>query len=302
MTLLSKYNFRKSVLVYMLVAVGMLLTVLISVLHKAYVIALLVWVLFGVWIILGISLYIAPVYEEIAMENVRTDVLMDVRETIKLHKQKMDGNGYYLAIDPGMTNLAVWTGTVSKANGLPQTTHLTKFDLGDKTKKALYESAVDLVLTTDWMSDSSRIIQAVVETQAPRNIPARVVATAIYGALRGRGIKTTFSGSSLKNKAMDILSKRVGFEMEKKPSKLGKDASDKERAARRRMMYRTNKTNSVALVRRMLDAVGDFDTKAVMDGAKKADDMADAMLLGVGLCVVSPPCKKKTTSQHTIRH
>jgi hypothetical protein len=196
-----------------------------------------------------------------------------------------NGDKYFLAVDPGITNLAVWGGVVDAKTGLPRTVHLAKFDItaGDRP---LYEAAVDLVLNTPWMSDASKVSAAVVETQAPKNTPARIVATSIYGALRGVGIPTTFSGSAAKNKTMSSLSKKVKYGMAEKPKRLDKSADEKLKAKRRREMHSVNKGNAVGLVRAVLEASGDPVGIRVLaeSGRKKADDLADAILLGVGLC------------------
>lgn len=188
---------------------------------------------------------------------------------------------YYLAIDPGMTNLAVWAGNVAP-DLMPVTKHIGKFDISGGP---LYASAVDLVMSTPWMSDPALVAGAVVETQAPANVPARIVAASIYGALRGRGIPAVFSGSAAKNKTMERLSKKVGFAMTEKPKRLGADSEESLRAKRRRDMHKINKENSVGIVRATAKVAGDVKTlEALARCGKKADDLADAILLGVGLC------------------
>jgi hypothetical protein len=208
-----------------------------------------------------------------------------------------------LSFDPGVRNLAVWAGTLSD-HGEPITKHLEKYDLAPdpKSKKAVYEAAVDLVLETPWMSDPAQVSEAVVETQAPRNMPARVAATAIYGALRGRGIKTRFSGAQLKNKAMAALAGRLGCELEEKPAPLKRtDHDEKERAKRRRTMHRVNKSNAATVAALALSSASDDATLDKLKSARgptgrvKMDDLSDALLLGVGLCLenMSKKCTTK---------
>lgn len=214
---------------------------------------------------------------------------------------------YKIAFDPGLRNMGVWAGDIDES-GMPQTLHLGKFDVIQDKKKPLYEGVVDLVLNTDWMCDSSKISEAVVETQAVKNIPARIAATAIYGALRGRGIKTRFSGSALKNKAMDILSTKLSVPLLSKPDKLAKEADQKDKAARKRMMHYINKKNSASLVKAILETIKDEETMQIFKKAdkNKVDDLADAMLLGIGICLPSLKHTQKNkrcgkTKQKTIK-
>lgn len=194
-------------------------------------------------------------------------------------------SGYYLAVDPGMKNLGVWAGTFSDDDRIA-TEKLVKIDLTADKTKPLYEAAVDMVLQNPWMCDPEKVLEAVVETQAPRNMPARIVATAIYGVLRGKGVRTSFSGSALKNKAMAHMSKVTGHRLETKPGRLDGGATEPEKAKRRRLMHRTNKVNAEGVVRKVLEAQGRDVAVAAIEGAgKKVDDLADAVLLGVGLCM-----------------
>ena len=142
-----------------------------------------------------------------------------------------------------------------------------------------------MVLSNPWMSDPSLIDEAVVETQAPKNIPARIAAVAIYGALRGCGVNAGFSGSALKAKAMAEMADRMDVQLIKQPEKLPKTADAKERAKRRRLMHKVNKDNSKMLMRKALERMEDAKTNGIFDAADgKEDDLSDAMLLGIGAC------------------
>jgi hypothetical protein len=163
----------------------------------------------------------------------------------------------YLAFDPGMKNLGVWAGTDPE-----HTSKLGKFNL-KREGKPLYEAAIDLLTQYEWMSDAALIKEAVVETQAPRNIPSRIVATSIYGFLRGRGVNVRFSGSHMKDLAMQTYSKKLGIKLKDKPVGASK-------------RYRINKSNSIAVASALLD-------KSVLCKFEKLDDVCDATLLGVGL-------------------
>jgi hypothetical protein len=170
-----------------------------------------------------------------------------------------------LSFDPGVKNLAVWCGADPE-----HTTRLGLFDIKSGGKPT-YESTIDLLLRYEWMNDPSQIKEAVVETQAVRNIPSRIVATTIYAFLRGRGVKVRFSGSQMKDRAIQTFSARLGVKLLDKPV-------GKENAGRR---YRVNKKNSIA-VASALAGEG-----VLSKFGKKLDDVCDAFLLGVGLFLVS---------------
>lgn len=186
-----------------------------------------------------------------------------------------------LGIDPGKTNLGVWLGDVP-LDGQPQTTVLDKLDIGDGP---LYKSAIDKLSEQPWLG---QVKYAVVESQEPRNMPARVVATAIYGFLRGLKIETEFSSSRLKNDAIAMLSTKYKIPIKGKPTK----EEEPDAKKRSRLMHRINKENSKAVVLELLKDIGDSETARKIAAVAKKDDMADAMLLGIGLCL-----KKKKTKQ-----
>jgi hypothetical protein len=200
-----------------------------------------------------------------------------------------------LAIDPGKTNLGVWYGRVDTSNGkvVPETFLLEKIDMGPKV--SLYQGAVQTAERIMAMCGSSVPTIAVVETQAPRNMPARVVACTIYGFLKGRNIDCEFSSSRLKNDAMAILAEQYGVSLEEKPT----TADQPDAKARKRTMHTINKRNSKAVVFKMLETLEQTKLASriasVRDpqGRKKADDMTDAILLGIGLCLSKEKSKHK---------
>jgi len=173
----------------------------------------------------------------------------------------------YLAFDPGSKNFAVWSGTVSD-NDEPLTSHLSKYEL----RKPVYESVIDLILSTPWMCEPTCIKEAVIETQAPRNTPARIAATAIYGVLRGKGVNVKFSGTAAKNKTINYYASKLRLPVLEKPAK---DAPKRSVA-----MHRINKKNSVMVAKAILDDVG---IAALDANPKKMDDLADATLLALSL-------------------
>ena len=206
-----------------------------------------------------------------------------------------------LAVDPGKTNMGVWFGRVSvSADGkyVPETTTLEKFDMGAKVP--LYKGAVEVLAKGPWFEQEC---SAVIETQDPKNAPARVVACTAYGYLRGRGLDCEFSSSRLKNDAIAELATQYSVQLIAKPP-LGADAG-----MRRRQMYAANKKNSKAVVFKLLETVGQSKLLGTLEdardpqGRKKADDMTDALLLGIGLWMKKKglPIKEKKRRARLVR-
>lgn len=203
-----------------------------------------------------------------------------------------------LAIDPGKSNMGVWFGRVTEIDGklVPETIFLEKLDMGDVP---LYQGAIEALASRQFLEDPARVV-AVVETQDPKNVPARVVACTAYGYLRGRGVECEFSSSRLKNDAMALLAQQYGVQMVPKPSK--EEAPDAK--TRRRLMHAANKKNSKAIVLKLLDQIDQLQLSDKINsardpqGRKKADDMTDALLLGIGLWIKrnkTNPKKKRVT-------
>lgn len=190
-----------------------------------------------------------------------------------------------ISFDPGLTNFAVWLGSVFEDENrkvVPITHRIEKFDI-KQSGKATYEAVADTILSNPWMIEPD--IEAVVETQDMRNVPARIVGTTIYGVYRGLSIPVTFSGAKLKNDTMDLLATQYEIEQTAKPTK--EEEPDAKR--RRRILHDINKKNSKAIVSRVLRDIEDIKTGDVIANAKdpqgkvKADDLTDAILLGIGL-------------------
>ena len=211
-----------------------------------------------------------------------------------------------ISFDPGLTNFAVWLGSVTTdAEGriVPTTYRIEKIDL-KASKKAMYEAVADTIMSSPWMTEPG--IEAVVETQAMCNIPARIVGTTIYGVLRGLSIPVCFSGAKLKNDAMALISEQYGIALEPKPTKESVPDSKK----RNQQMHAVNKRNSKAIVSRVLGDIKDTETGDKIANARdvrgklKADDLTDAVLLGIGLLVrdklLCPKAKKRGRVANTI--
>ena len=168
-----------------------------------------------------------------------------------------------MAFDPGAKNLGVWAGRSPEL-----TEKLGRFDIKAGGRPA-YEAVTELLRSNPWMSDPALVAEAVVETQAPRNVPARIIAVAIYSFLRGMGVPVRFSGAHMKDAAMKRCSQRCSVPLLPKPP-AGSKASAR---------YRVNKKNSVAVAGPLLGP------KVVSMFGRKLDDVCDAALLGVGLCM-----------------
>ncbi len=193
-----------------------------------------------------------------------------------------------VSFDPGLTNLAVWVGSVHTdhmGRTIPITHSIDKYDI-KKSKKPSYEAVADVIMSNPHMTEPG--IKAVVETQSVWNVPARIVGTTVYGVMRGLSVPVCFSGSELKNSAMDMLAGQYGLTLEPKPDK----SQTKNRSS---AVHAVNKRNSRAVILKVLKAIEDIETFEKISNARdtkgkiKSDDMTDAILLGIGLLV-----KKRT--------
>jgi hypothetical protein len=185
-----------------------------------------------------------------------------------------------LSIDPGITNLAIWVGTWNAEQKVPVTLMLDKINIRS-ISNALYDSAIDVItgVLSQWTID-----YVIIETQEPHAIPTRIVATAIYGFVKGMGLDVRYSGSVSKNKMISLLSQRYNIELAEKADK--DQISDPK--IRRRKNHDVNKINAEVVVVRMLKEIGDMKTLSIVlnatdtRGKKKSDDLCDAILLGIG--------------------
>ena len=193
---------------------------------------------------------------------------------------------FTLAIDPGKRNMGIWLGKIDAETLAPTTFALLKVDVvGADVKKPppLYDAAIDALVGLPWFPQ--RVAAMVVETQAPKNMPARIAATALYAFARGRGISVAFSGAKLKRDALEASAKKRGLELKPQPTK----EQQPNAAKRRRQMHEVNKDNSTLVAAALLAGTewGDLLSSATepRKGKKKPDDMADALLLGIGACM-----------------
>jgi len=185
-----------------------------------------------------------------------------------------------ISFDPGWRNLAAWRGNLSNdpADGhrVLTTKNLALYDLGH-TRPA-FERVCDVLEDEPWLTEGNPSV--VVETQAPSNLPARIIAHTIYGFYRGRGIPVTFSGSAAKARAMVEMALDLGLP---EPELRGRrEMTEKQR-------YLDNKRRSVELVREFArspvgqccaDALSVFVNRD--NKRQKVDDLADAVLIGYG--------------------
>lgn len=177
-----------------------------------------------------------------------------------------------IAVDPGIVNLGLWIGDITSGTEKPVTKLLGTFNVGEGP-------TYDAPLT--FLEENTHLLEgvkaAIVETQEQSNIKARTVGTAIYGYLRGKGIKSHMSSSSLKNSIINRKGKQFSLPlMEKIKRTPGCDI-----ARVKKHNYIANKTNSVIVAKKILEDCGDLSNLKKVTKSKKADDMCDALLLGV---------------------
>lgn len=191
-----------------------------------------------------------------------------------------------LSVDPGQRNMAMWLGSIDPNTLEPNTVALEKVDLVGQKKGSvpLYAAAIDALQGMPWFPDN--VARVVVETQAPRNIPARIVATAIYAYARGRGIPLVeFSGAKLKDTAMKTVAAKRNLQLHPHPTK--DDIPDTRR--RNKWMHEINKQNALMLAAIILKDTPWLDkmqnARDPQRKTKKGDDIADALLLGIGACL-----------------
>lgn len=196
--------------------------------------------------------------------------------------------------------MGVWLGGLD-ADGDPVTIALEKIDLfavdvAKKNRPPIYDATIAALDALPCFP--GRIRDIVVETQAPQNMPARIAATALYAYARGRGIPVAFSGSRLKREALEAMAAKKKVVLKPQPTK----EQQPDAAKRRRQMHAVNKDNATAVASALLAGTrwgealdGARDPRC---GRKKEDDMADALLLGIGACLVAA---KKAAPRVTIR-
>lgn len=204
-----------------------------------------------------------------------------------------------VSFDPGWKNFAAWKGYRTASN-IVRSLNWGKFDITNKNRKpgGVYAQIVDTLEANPWMWHDELIDQklypnsfsGVVETQEPHNVPARIVATAIYCFLRAKGVPVKFSGAYSKSQAKELISSDLC---------LGFDQSLCTGTAESSRAYYATKASSYEVARAWADHYGSIADKDLLArhsakrGPMKGDDIAEAFLLGYAeLCV---PERKKTS-------
>lgn len=151
--------------------------------------------------------------------------------------------------------------------------------LMDQTHKGVYALVCNALAVNEWIWDDVDV--AVIETQDPTNTPARVIACAVYGFLRGvfRGTSRSvvFSGSASKAIVKKRMAEALG---------VAYDYADCVGTAASQKAYHNTKRSSYDICRAwMLAHGGERDVAVVQHyhtrtGALKGDDVAEAFLLG----------------------
>ena len=185
------------------------------------------------------------------------------------------------AIDPGRTNMGFWCGSVKSD---VQTRHIIvttrRWERLTMAKGApAYRGAIDVV-EAEIKALQEKPEMVVVETQDPRNVPARVIACSVYGYVRGLGIPVIFSDSRTKNNAIETLAQQFGIKEELLDKELAELKDDKKK--RLRLLHVANKKNSVSVVKRLVRGTAD---ESIFSKCKKQDDISDALLLAIGVWI-----------------
>jgi hypothetical protein len=214
-------------------------------------------------------------------------------------------------IDPGIVNMSTWIGTYSPETHKIKTAVLSKCACGDdliaddkkeeplphKKKQSVQASSADSAVSIADACLREKVDAVVIETAPQWNVPIRLSAATIYGALRGRGVSgVRFSSPSTKAKAIEFFAERLGIadQLEVRPENVDKKAS-----ARIRLV---NKRNSVRVAAKLLKhSEDDIGLKAFGLDAKKQDDMADAILLACGTAFEVQKQRAKTQAREAKR-
>ena len=201
--------------------------------------------------------------------------------------------GKVVSFDPGIKNFAAWRGSIDDRGNI-SITEWKKFDVGEKSAGGgVYKKIIDTMENNPWMyaqhweGETDRDgegdgtggcpLVAVIETQAPRNVPTRVIAASMYGFLRGKNVEVKYSGSRSKETAKLAMAEALSIDFD--PDKCRGTEHDAK-------AYKNTKTSSYAIVSRWVEAFGSRSDRTLMEshakrrGTDKGDDLAEAFLLG----------------------
>lgn len=213
-----------------------------------------------------------------------------------------------VAFDPGRENFAVWKGYSDEA-GHVHTSMWIKIDISKydsinhildsqpyktmvqrsiiepadarkcQKSKAMYALTANVLNIHTWIYNDVDV--AIIETQKPGNIPARIVATSIYSYLRhvfvDRPNAVVFCGKDAKMNVKQMMADRMTMVF---------NAAACKNSGRIHSAYRATKNTSYEICREWLRLHGSAMENAIMDahnartGPMKGDDLAEAYLLG----------------------
>lgn len=214
-----------------------------------------------------------------------------------------------IAIDPGIFNMGVWKGYMDQSTGKPVTQIMKKVDIG--RNGTLPERTCVFLETDECFTDEGNedIFEYIIETQKGNNRKASTVSYVLYAFLRARGKRVRFSGIDMKRYGMEYLCKILG-------TTISPHAHTGTGLTKKQMYqnYTTNKNNArhlLLLYSRDPDTpqnIVDIINTAAHRGKAKIDDIADAMLLGIGSTQLvsgqraSRPTKKLRSNGYSIKN
>lgn len=213
-----------------------------------------------------------------------------------------------VAFDPGRENFAVWKGFIDE-DGHVHTSMWIKIDISKydsinhildsqpyktmvqrsiiapadarkcQKSKAMYALIANVLNVHTWIYTDVDV--AIIETQKPGNIPARIVATAIYGYLRhvfvDRPNAVVFCGKDAKMNVKQMMADKMTMAF---------NAAACKNSGKIHSAYSATKTTSYEICREWLRRHGSVMENAIIDahnarsGPMKGDDLAEAYLLG----------------------
>lgn len=193
-------------------------------------------------------------------------------------------------IDPGWKNLGIWKGyrfqigVDLSASVVLKTDHWEKVDITStkKMKGGVTAQVIRILEERSWLweneHDPARYIVKI-ETQKQTNIPARIIATAIYAFLKAKGVNVEFSGPSDKIWAKEQIAEKLGIDFDQSKCTGTSDPT----------AYHNTKITSYTLVSEWMEKMGsESDKKFIRSlkdkkGPNKGDDVSEAFLYGYEL-------------------
>jgi predicted RND superfamily exporter protein len=172
-----------------------------------------------------------------------------------------------IAIDPGIVNFGLfWANSPDDPNMYLMSLNINHFE--HRKSDMPFIKALDMMKSLPLPSDIECVI---IETQKESNHKCVKIAVALYAHFHSRNINVVFSGTTCKNKLIEILAAENNIldKIIEKPT---------ERSVKNysKLCYAANKKNAVTVVR------AEFNRRnMVFPDMGKLDDICDAYLLGV---------------------